>query len=166
MTADIRMVGEEELRRLASVAREGERRRTNLNLHAAFSDPVQRFLNVLQPGTYVPPHYHLAPDLRELFALLEGRAAVLLFEKDGVVAERIELGRGGTRLVEVPAGRWHALVALAPDTILLEVKPGPYDPARDKVFAPWAPREGEKGAERMVGWMEKACRGERPPMFS
>ena len=44
--------------RVAAVARRKPRLRMNHNLHQE-SDLVQRFLNVLQPGTYVRPHRHV-----------------------------------------------------------------------------------------------------------
>ena len=43
---------------VAQQAANSPRRRKNHNLHQE-SDLVQRFLNVLQPGTYVRPHRHL-----------------------------------------------------------------------------------------------------------
>ncbi|MGD8861079.1 MAG: hypothetical protein PVI30_13820 [Myxococcales bacterium] len=37
-------------------------------------------------------------------------------------------------------------MALEPDTLIYEVKPGPWSAATDKSFAPWAPAEGDPGA--------------------
>ena len=48
--------------------------------------------------------------------------------------------------VDLPPGVWHTLAVLTPHAVVVEVKPGFYDPATDKQFAPWAPREGEPGA--------------------
>ena len=48
--------------------------------------------------------------------------------------------------IDLPPGVWHTLAALSPHAVCYEVKPGPYLPANDKAFAPWAPREGEPGA--------------------
>jgi hypothetical protein len=47
---------------------------------------------------------------------------------------------------EVPAGTWHALVALERGSVFFETKPGPYVPLTDKDFAPWAPEEGSEEA--------------------
>ena len=52
--------------------------------------------------------------------------------------------------VEIAGGVWHTLLALAPDTMLFEVKPGPYAPLSDKHFAPWAPREGAAAAADLL----------------
>lgn len=121
------------------------RRRANFNLHDSAADPVQRFLNVMQPGTYVRPHRHNDPDKWELTIVLSGRVVVLLLEPDGmVVHKRIELDASGPeRGIELPAGVWHTCAALSPDAVLLEIKRGPYNARSDKDFAVWAPAEGD-----------------------
>jgi cupin fold WbuC family metalloprotein len=120
-----------------------QRKRTNFNLHESLDDPVQRFLNAMQPGTYVRPHRHNNPVKWELTVALRGRAAVLILDPNGLVLNRIELNAMGPELgVEIPAGTWHTYAALAPDTVLLEVKRGPYLAHGDKDFAEWAPAEG------------------------
>ena len=120
------------------------RQRAAFNLHESSADPVQRFLNVMQPGTYVRPHRHAGPTKWELTVVLSGRVVVLLLEPDGVVRERIELDASGPeRGVELPPGVWHTCAALSPAAVLLEIKRGPYNAQTDKDFAAWAPPEGE-----------------------
>lgn len=147
---------------LARSAAAAPRRRVHLNLHDDLADPIQRVVIALEPGSYVRPHRH-AEGVWELFALLEGELAVLIFDAAGTVLQREEMRSGGARLVQLPAGAWHSLVALAPGTVALEVKPGPYCPRGDKHFAAWAPREGEAGAATMVRWLERAVAGATPP---
>ena len=130
-------------------ARSGTRGRSNHNLHPSLDDPVQRFLNVVQPGSYVRPHHHEAHRW-ELFLLLEGEAAAVVFDDRGNVTDHALLRRDGARAVEVAGGSWHTLFALAPDTTLFEVKPGPYTPLSDKDFAPWAPLEGTPEAASLL----------------
>lgn len=116
------------------------RRRKNLNLHDSLGDPIQRFVNAFEPGTYVRPHRH--PDKWELFVLLQGAAAVLTFDDDGRIQERVDLNAtGGARVVEIPEATWHTLVSLESGTALLEVKRGPYDPSSPVDYAPWSPAE-------------------------
>ena len=52
--------------------------------------------------------------------------------------------------VEVTPDTWHTVVALEPNSILLEIKAGPFDPTQPKEFAPWAPEEGSEMAERYL----------------
>ena len=142
----------------AAKARGARRGRCNFNLHPTLADPVQRFLNVFQPGSYVRPHRHDAHRW-ELFLLLEGEAAALVFDDAGDVIETAVLRRGGARAVEIAGGVWHTLLALAPDTLLFEVKPGPYAPVTDKDFAAWAPAEGApECADFLTRWTALATR--------
>ncbi len=151
------------LRLLADRASVEPRRRTNHNLHTTLEDRVQRFCNAMAPGSYVRPHRHVTPPKWELFAVLGGAAAVLTFDGDGRVRERAELGRGGDVIVEVPPGMWHAVAALEADTVLLEIKEGPYQPVSDKDFAAWAPVEGHPDAARFERWYRAARPGDPPP---
>ena len=78
--------------RVAAVARERPRLRMNHNLHLE-SDLVQRFLNVLQPGTYVRPHRHVREQGTgfECFLVLQGAIGLLIFDGDGQLIERQHL---------------------------------------------------------------------------
>ena len=103
----------------------------------------------------------------ELFLVLSGAAAVLTFDDNGTVTARTELWFGGeVQGVELPPGVWHSLVSLAPDTVLFEVKPGPYRPTGENDFAAWAPPEGATASAAFVEWMARAAVGERPPAMA
>ncbi len=129
--------------RLCAEASASQRRRTVFNFHESHSDQVQRFLNVMQPGTYVRPHRHDDPAKWELTVILSGKLVILVTDSNGRVSERIELDADGpVRGIELPAGTWHTSASAAPDTVILEVKSGPYDVKTDKDFASWAPPEG------------------------
>lgn len=147
---------------MAAAAGTVPRRRTHVTLHDDSADPIQRVVIALQPGTYVRPHRH-ADTVWELFTLLDGALAVLTFDETGTVTGRFELRPGGDRIVQLPPGQWHSVVALAPDTLALEVKPGPYRPTTDKDFAAWATAEGQDGAAVLVAWLEQAQPGATPP---
>jgi cupin fold WbuC family metalloprotein len=134
---------------VAERAEASPRRRMNHNFHATLQDNPHRFLNVLLRGTYIQPHRHIDPPKAETFLVLEGEAEVLIFSDDGEVTARHVLGRhsdeGTLWGVDLMPGVWHTVVPLTPRVVCFEVKPGPWDPASDKDFAPWAPREGDAG---------------------
>jgi cupin fold WbuC family metalloprotein len=144
---------------LVARARVSPRRRLNLNLHAELSDPIQRLLNAGDPGTYVRAHRHAAGRW-ELFAILRGQIDVLIFADDGTIAQRSALREGGG-LIEIPGGIWHGLAFMAPGSVAIEVKPGPYLAQSDKEFAPWAPREEDPAAAQCEKWLASAGVGER-----
>lgn len=134
---------------IAERARENPRLRKNYNLHE-LSERVQRFVNVMQPGTYVRPHCHRrSPDVNgfELFVVLQGEVGIAMMSDRGEILQRERISATGpTRGIELPEGTYHTLVALAPDTTILEIKEGPYDPQTDKDFLPNFPQEGTPAA--------------------
>lgn len=157
-SAVLRRYDATQLSALATEAAAAPRRRKNLNLHPRLDDPVQRLFNALQPGTYACPHRHARDPGWELMLLLRGAFSLVSFEDDGQVRERVDLDAPGA--IEVPARTWHTVVCRAPDTLLFEVKPGPYDPATDKEFAPFAPREGDSTVPVFLHWLLRAQPGE------
>jgi len=126
-------------------SRESSRKRIILPLHRTQDAPVQRMLNFFQPGTYVRPHVHPAPGQVELIQVLRGRLGFLLFSPEGEVTGLHDLAAGGDGLIDIEAGQWHGMVCLAPDTVIVEIKKGPYSATADKAFAAWSPEEGSPG---------------------
>lgn len=120
-------------------------------LHADHEDQVQRLLIGLEPDSYVRPHVH--SEQWEMLVLLRGRLDVLIFAPDAKLAQRT-----ASPVVQIPRGTWHGAVALAAESLVLEVKPGPY---RANEFADWAPPEGEPAAAAFVGWAGAAQPGSR-----
>jgi cupin fold WbuC family metalloprotein len=126
----------------AGASRASPRQRIILPLHKTDAEGLHRMLNVIQPDSYVRPHRHLEPPKSESWVVLRGAVAFFTFEDEGSVRDCLRLEAGGEHFgVDLGPGLFHGLVALAPDTVLFEAKMGPYSPANDKSFAPWAPAE-------------------------
>ncbi|HIJ77941.1 MAG: WbuC family cupin fold metalloprotein [Desulfobulbaceae bacterium] len=136
------------------------RKRVHYCLHASADDAVQRLVVAMEPGTYIRPHRHADPLKWELFIALKGRAAVLVFDGEGVVRSVVELAANGAApAVEIPAGAWHTLIIKEPGTLLVEVKPGPYQPLPAEDFARWAPPEGDPAAIRFEQMLHRLAVG-------
>jgi len=134
------------LKSLNQTAGASPRKRINHNFHEGPGDPLQRMLNAMQPGTYLQPHKHENPDKREVFIALTGRFVVIQFYDDGSIADHMILDPAMKEVgAEVGARTYHTIISLAPDSVIYELKDGPYDPADDKHFADWAPAEGDPG---------------------
>lgn len=132
---------------LSQKAATSPRLRQGNNYHAKLTDPLQRMLNAFEPGTYVRPHRHIDQQKREVFIILKGRLLVMFFDDEGLETHRIELSSAsGIHAVEIAPDEWHMATALEPGTVVYEIKDGPYDPATDKQFAPWAPEETDAAA--------------------
>lgn len=126
---------------IVEASRESPRKRIILPLHKHASDSLQRMLNALQPGSYIRPHRHAA-DRGESLIVLSGNLLYLVFNEQGAVEQARCLKAGSPQFgVDIEGGIWHCFMALEPDTVLFEVKPGPYDAETDKEFAPWTPEE-------------------------
>lgn len=129
---------------LSARARASPRLRRHLNFHRAETDPCHRYLNAIEPGSYVQPHRHLEPTKDETLFVVRGRLGVIIFDDHGAVTSSAVLSPGGARVaVHVPHGCYHSVIALEPGTVMLGAKAGPYAPPDSAERAPWAPGEGE-----------------------
>jgi cupin fold WbuC family metalloprotein len=135
------------------------RKRMNHNLHTELVDPINRFVNAGISGTYIRPHRHRMGKW-EMVSVLEGVVDLVLFTESGRVKNRLSLGLKNIAIAEIPGGEWHSFVFHKPSAVMLEVKPGPYEPQDDKEFADWAPLESDANATLFVRWLEKAELGE------
>lgn len=143
---------------LSNEARNSTRLRKNYNYHELLSDPINRMLNAIEPGSYVQPHKHENPDKREAFIILKGQVVVFFFDDEGEMINHVLLSRDSGRFgVEIKPGQWHSLASLESGSVVYEVKDGPYIPISDKNMAPWAPKEGDKDApDYLAGLLRKA----------
>jgi cupin fold WbuC family metalloprotein len=139
----LKIIDRELLNRVSEKAKASPRLRMNHNFHDVYSDPINRMLNALEPGTYCQPHKHEYPDKREVFLVLRGQFAVFFFDEKGAVTQIVKLCQTDEVYgVDIPPRVWHTWVCLEPGSVAYEVKDGPYVKPDDKDFAPWAPTEG------------------------
>jgi len=139
----LKIIDRELLNMVSDKAKASPRLRMNHNFHDDYTDPINRMLNALEPGTYCRPHKHEYPDKREVFMVLRGKFAVFFFDDLGMVTQIVKLSQAdGVYGVDIPPRTWHTLVCLEPGSVSYEVKDGPYFKPDDKDFAPWAPEEG------------------------
>ncbi|MDP5240943.1 WbuC family cupin fold metalloprotein [Uliginosibacterium sp. 31-16] len=135
------------LDQLSAAARANPRLRQNHNLHTSPADAVQRFFNAIEPGSYVMPHCHLAPDKAETLLMLRGRLGLILFDEHGTILDTHTLAPASACTgFHLAPGRWHSVVALTTDTVFFETKAGPYQPLEAAERAVWAPAEGAPAA--------------------
>lgn len=135
-------------------AKSSARLRMNHNFHEQLEDPINRMINAMEPGSYVRPHRHFQPPKEEIFLVLRGEIIFFLFDETGRITEKCLLNPlKGNYGAEIPAGTWHGLLVIEPDTILYEVKQGPFVPLVPTDFAPWSPAPEE--TEEVKRFMEK-----------
>jgi len=142
-------------------AKKNTRKREIHNFHSSDQEALHRMLNSIQPGSYLRPHRHLDPPKDEGFVLLKGSAGFVFFhaEQGSMKKEFILLDfERGTYGIDIRAGVWHTLLSLEPDTVLYEIKPGPYTPLTDKDFAPWSPPDSAPEAATFLSELEDEFR--------
>lgn len=137
------MVGE-----LLSLSRESPRLRMLQKMHKSHDAGVQRMFNALQPGTYIMPHRHLHPHKDETVMVVAGSLLFVEFSDEGQVVNTMLLQPGTENFgVDVAPHVYHTYIPLKPDTLMFEIKDGPYAATNDKDVPEWAPREGSPEAE-------------------
>lgn len=144
-TKTVQVITPHLLDELTDRALASDRKRTNHNFHQSFEENPNRFLNVMVKGTYVTPHRHTSPPKSESFVVLRGQLLFITFGDTGGLQTVTRLAADANYGIDIAPGIWHSIIVESETAICFEVKPGPYAPASDKDFAPWAPREGEAG---------------------
>lgn len=140
----MKKINEDLLLKISEKAKKSVRRRMNYNFHPEDADILQRMLNALEPDTYIQPHKHQNPDKVEVFMVLRGRILVVEFNDEGDITDHLLLDATmGNYAAEIAPRTWHTIVCLEKGTVAYEVKNGPYNPTDDKMFASWAPPEGD-----------------------
>ena len=151
-----RLFGTKLFEELSARARAAPRRRTHLNFHPSDAFPAHRLLVAMEPDTYVRPHRHSAAQKDETLVALRGRFGLLIFSESGEVTRQAVLSPDGEFSgVDIPAGTFHSAIALEIGCVILESKAGPYEPATDKDWAPWAPPEGDPRGDAYLREMKR-----------
>lgn len=112
---------------LATEAKASPRLRMNRDLRNSPGDQSQRMLNALEPGTPLPIHRHRKSS--ETVVCLRGHLREIFYNDSGVVTEVIDLAPNSDCVaLNIPVGQWHTVEVLERDTVIMEVKDGPYEP--------------------------------------
>ncbi|MCW8943518.1 MAG: WbuC family cupin fold metalloprotein [Sedimenticola sp.] len=136
------------------------RRRAHHNLHQSYDEPVQRVCIALLSGTYVRPHAHTQTHQWELILGLQGETCLIVFNDSGAIKRQIILSdTSHTAGIELPPGTWHTLYPVNKQSIILEIKQGPYNPDAAARFADWAPEESTPEAAQFLHWLAHAETG-------
>jgi len=148
---DVVLIDQALIKKGIEASRTSPRGRIILPIHKSHSDSLHRMLNIVQPMSYIQPHRHFDPPKVDSFLVLRGSILFFIFSSDGGVEKCCDLSADGSRLgVDVEPGIFHSFAATTKDTVLFEVKQGPYQEISDKDFAPWAPVEGTAAAEEYL----------------
>lgn len=139
---------------LLNTAARSQRLRAHANVHHSYADQCQKLFNAIKIESYIRPHRHSLDPKEECLIAVRGLFGLIEFSEYGDIesttlfgsekySQQLSIASG----VELAAGVWHTVVSLVENSILFEVKSGPFDPALAKEFAPWAPEEDSEYAQ-------------------
>ena len=116
---------------LTNQAKASPRLRMNLDLRNSPTDPSQRMLNALEPGTVMPIHRH--QNTSETVVVLRGKVKWLYYNDKGELTDTILVEAGGDICgLSVPKGQWHSLECLESGSVILETKDGPWEALKEE----------------------------------
>ena len=153
---DTTVITTELIKSAIDMSRKSPRGRIIYPFHKSDNDNLHRMLNVIQPYSYVQPHRHSNPPKAETIIVLKGSLAYISFSKDGKIEEVIKLSNKSDNIgIDAEPNIYHTIFALEQDTVLFEIKPGPYQKSSDKDFAEWAPRENTDESREYLEFLYK-----------
>jgi cupin fold WbuC family metalloprotein len=149
---------------LVNEASQSQRLRAHANVHGSYADQCQKLFNAIQVDSYIRPHRHSLDPKDECLVAIKGLFGFIMFTEQGLIesvilfgsekySEKLSIPSG----LELTSGVWHTVVSLAENSILFEVKKGPFEPTLAKEFAPWAPKEGDKNVNLYLKQLRKEC---------
>ncbi|WP_406684893.1 WbuC family cupin fold metalloprotein [Seonamhaeicola sp. MEBiC1930] len=149
--SDVTILDKSIIERTVELSRSSPRKRIIAPLHKSASDTLHRMFNVIQPGSYIRPHSHETDSKAESVIVLKGGICVMTFDDDGNMLSHNNLYANSDAFgVDLEPHVIHSFYALEEDTVVFEVKPGPYIQKNDKGFASWSPEEGTPEAEQFL----------------
>lgn len=143
-------------------AKASRRLRQHRNIHSSFDDNCQRLMNAICIGSYIAPHRHLLDPRNECLIAVRGLFAVIIFDNLGEIDKIEFFGTQEFKNVsvglELASETWHTVIAMVENSVLFEVKEGPFDPNQAKEFPPWAPNENTIEADEYYSKLMLLCR--------
>lgn len=124
---------------LKNIAKERNETCVRFCLHTHPSDPHHDMIILLTRDNYCRPHKHLISG--DVQHVIEGRAAIVLFDDDGCVESANVLDVGD--VFRIGLGIFHAILPISDRTIFHESRMGPFDKGADTEFPDWAPDDSD-----------------------
>lgn len=144
-------ISRELLSKVITQAQQNVRKRQHHNFHKNYDEPVQRLINACGPDSYFRPHRHIDSGKLEILLVLKGSFVVVFFDDAGNILDHTFLNNtNGDFGVEIQPEDWHSIIVLEEDTVIYEIKEGPFDENKSKIFADWSPTDDSKEAKLFI----------------
>ena len=127
----MKIINSELLDEMSDRAIKSPRLRMNHNFHDNPDSKSQRLLNAMELGTVLPIHRH--QNTPETYIVLRGSLKLLFYSENKELISSTEINpKNGVFGVDISAGQWHTIEVLEPETVIFEVKDGPYTPLKEE----------------------------------
>ncbi len=114
------------------------------NLHNSSECKCQKILINLSINDYVIPHRHLPSMKDEMIVVLQGLCALVIFNNHGEIIDGILIGSekykkktNSTYGYQIKPNYWHTLISITKNSLLLEIKDGPFRKKTNKELPNW-----------------------------
>lgn len=151
------LIDDDLLDRTSEKALRAPRLRMNHNFHTREDEPVNRLLNAMEPGTYLPVHRHTAPPKSESDRRAQRAPRRVRFRRPGTnratggrrsVARRVWVRHRSGRMARVARAR--------AGNGRFRGQAGPYVPVGAVDLAPWTPAADDAEAVgRFLAWLRE-----------
>ena len=145
---------------LSRLASQEPRLRKHLNLHTSHTENCQKLFNAISQDSYIHPHQHTTQG-PELLLSIHGKFALIIFDNNGhplTIDKFAHFSPKNPSIpigVEIPTHVWHTVIATESNSVLFEVKPGPFNPLTPKELANWAPPETSFAAKNYLKYLQE-----------
>ena len=146
-TDDIAKLSKKDINFLKEKMLSNNLQRIRICAHKGIDDKIHEMFIVLRKSTYIRPHKHL--NKSESFHLVEGRAKIVVFDSEGNIKDVIcvdNYDSGEKFYYRMNNAYYHTVLAMSDFLVFHEIVQGPFK-KEDTIFAPWAPKEGNKERE-------------------
>ena len=166
MTNQLEKLNERIIEETLQKARNSIRKRAIYCFHTS-NNEIQRMVNAFLIDRYVQPHKHENPDKYDFCYILKGELAVVSFNDKNEISDSVILEeKGANKFVVVPPKVWHTSICLSNESVVYEMREGPYDPKTNKQFALWAPPEGSLEAKTYLESLKRQLSQISPLRFT
>ncbi len=143
-TDNLIIVDQNWITRLKEEAKKSTNRRARLLMHRSHDDLVQEMLIIFCKDCIITPNRSIGKS--ESLQVIEGEVVVVVFDDEGRVAERIEMGPPGSNMAfmyRLCSAPWHSMIPMSEFVVIHEALEGPFVKSED-LLPSWVPEEPSK----------------------
>ena len=121
-------------------------------LHTKLSEDIQSMIILMGKNSFYLPHKHLLK--KELYQVIKGTMAIILFSNNGQIKKIIKLLKNN--IFSTPLNVYHTIIPLSKFVIFHEIRRGPYIKKKDSLLPKWV---GKYSSSKYIALFKKKVIG-------